>query len=77
MVPDEVEGALFEHPAVAEAAVAWPAPFLARTLQPGWFCANRVHEELRSFLLARLADFKVPRRITVVDTLRALRAAKS
>jgi HIP---CoA ligase len=26
-------------------------------------------EELRAFLLARLADYKVPRRITVIDAL--------
>ena len=36
----------------------------------GWCSAGAASvDELRAFLLARLADYKVPRRITVVDAL--------
>ena len=71
VVPGEVESMLFEHPAVAEAAVAGVAhPVLGEDVA-AWVVLRRPvsTEELRSFLLARLADYKVPRRITVVDAL--------
>jgi len=71
VVPGEVEAALFEHPAVAEAAVAGVAhPVLGEDVA-AWVVlrAPISTEELRSFLLARLADYKVPRRITVVGAL--------
>lgn len=71
VVPGEVEGALFEHPAVSEAAVGGVAhPVLGEDVA-AWVVLRRPAstDELRSFLLARLADYKVPRRITVVDTL--------
>ena len=71
VVPAEVEGVLFEHPAVAEAAVRGVAhPVLGEDVA-AWVVLRRPAstDELRSFLLDRLADYKVPRRITVVDAL--------
>jgi acyl-CoA synthetase (AMP-forming)/AMP-acid ligase II len=71
VVPGEVEAALFEHPAVAEAAVAGvPHDVLGEDVV-AWVVLRQDTplDELRAFLLARLADFKVPRRITVVDAL--------
>lgn len=73
VVPGEVEAALLAHPAVAEAAVigvAHPelgeevAAFVA--LRPG---ARADATELGEFCRARLASYKCPRRITVVETM--------
>jgi long-chain acyl-CoA synthetase len=71
VVPGEVEAALFEHPAVAEAAVAGLAhPVLGEDVAAWVVLRHAVSTaELEAFLRARLADFKVPRRITVVDAL--------
>ncbi len=71
VVPGEVEAALFEHPGVTEAAVAGvPHPVLGEDVA-AWVVLRRAVStgELRSFLLERLADYKVPRRITVVGAL--------
>jgi acyl-CoA synthetase (AMP-forming)/AMP-acid ligase II len=71
VVPGEVEAALFEHPAVAEAAVAGiPHPVLGEDVA-AWVVLREPTdpEALRGFLLERLADYKVPRRITVLDAL--------
>jgi acyl-CoA synthetase (AMP-forming)/AMP-acid ligase II len=71
VVPGEVEAALFEHDAVVEAAVAGvPHQVLGEDVA-AWVVLRRPvpTEELRAFLLDRLADYKVPRRITVVDAL--------
>ncbi len=71
IVPGEVEAALFEHPAVTEAAVAGvPHPVLGEDVA-AWVVLRQAAstDELRSFLLERLADYKVPRRITVVGAL--------
>lgn len=71
IVPGEVEAALFEHPAVAEAAVAGvPHDVLGEDVA-AWVVwrEDGDPEELRLFLLERLADFKVPRRITVLEAL--------
>ena len=71
VVPGEVEAALFEHPEVTEAAVAGvPHPVLGEDVA-AWVALRRpvAPDDLRAFLLARLADYKVPRRITVVDAL--------
>jgi acyl-CoA synthetase (AMP-forming)/AMP-acid ligase II len=71
VVPGEVEAALFEHPAVAEAAVAGvPHPVLGEDVA-AWVVLRdgTSTDALRAFLLERLADYKVPRRITVVDAL--------
>jgi fatty-acyl-CoA synthase len=69
----EVEQALCAHPAVLEAAVVgmtherWgevPRAFVA--LRPG---ASAGADELAAFVEGRLAKFKVPKRIDVVDEL--------
>ncbi len=75
MVPGEVEAALFEHPAVTEAAVCGVAhPVLGEDVA-AWVVLrdSTPTDELRTFLLDRLADYKVPRRITVVDRAPAQR----
>ncbi len=71
VVPGEVEAALFEHPGVAEAAVSGVAhPVLGEDVAAWVVLRDKTSvEELRSFLLERLADYKVPRRISVVDVL--------
>jgi acyl-CoA synthetase (AMP-forming)/AMP-acid ligase II len=71
VVPAEVEAALFEHAAVAQAAVSGvPHPVLGEDVA-AWVVLRdaATTDELRAFLLGRLADFKVPRHITVVDAL--------
>lgn len=69
----EIEENLFRHPAVQEAAVvAVPHPKLGEdihafvVLHPG---ETATTEELRVFLADKLADYKVPRRITFTPTL--------
>jgi acyl-CoA synthetase (AMP-forming)/AMP-acid ligase II len=71
VMPGEVEAALFEHPAVAEAAVAGVPHGVLGEDVAAWVVLRRsvTTDELRSFLLQRLADYKVPRRITVVGAL--------
>ncbi|MFQ5458756.1 MAG: class I adenylate-forming enzyme family protein, partial [Myxococcota bacterium] len=71
--PAEVEGALAEHPAVAECAVfAVPDPKwgeairAAVTLRPG---AEITQEELIAFSKAHLAKFKVPKAIEIKSEL--------
>lgn len=73
IAPREVEAALLRHPAVADAVVfAVPHP----TLHQDVAAAVVSHPDhavavpsLREFLGARLAPFKVPRRIAVTDAL--------
>ena len=71
VVPGEVEAALYEHPAVVEAAVAGIAhPVLGEDVAAWVVLRDDTSDDvLRAFLLDRLADYKVPRRITVVDVL--------
>ena len=71
--PLEIDHALMLHPDVAEAAAcAVPHPRLgddvaaAVVLRPG---AGVTAEQLREFLGERLATFKVPRRIAILDAL--------
>jgi acyl-CoA synthetase (AMP-forming)/AMP-acid ligase II len=73
IMPGEIESALFTHPAVADAAVAGiPHPVLGEDVA-AWIVLRPDHtasvESIREFLLERLADYKVPRRITFVDAL--------
>jgi long-chain acyl-CoA synthetase len=71
--PPEVEAALLTHPAVAEAAVlGMPHPELGEdvaafvTLRPG---ASATPDDLVAHCRDRLAAFKYPRRLTVLDSL--------
>jgi long-chain acyl-CoA synthetase len=73
VVPGEVEAALLDHPAVAEAAVVGtPHPELGEevaafvTLRPG---ARADADELVAFCRERLAAFKYPRRVSFVSEL--------
>jgi len=71
VAPGEVEAALFEHPGVVEAAVSGvPHPVLGEDVAAWVVLGDDTSvDELRAFLLERLADYKVPRRITVVEVL--------
>jgi long-chain acyl-CoA synthetase len=80
VVPGEVEATLLGHPAVAEAAVVGVADaelgeevaaFV--TLRPG---APAPPDELIAFCRTRLAGYKCPRRITIVDELPKSAAGK-
>ena len=71
--PREIEEVLHEHPAVAEVAVIGiPHPDLgeevgaAVALKPG---ASATPEELRSFVKSRVAAYKYPRQVWLVDAL--------
>ena len=71
--PREIEEVLHEHPAVAEVAVIGiPHPDLgeevgaAVALKPG---ATATPEELRAFARDRVAAYKYPRRVWLVDSL--------
>jgi len=73
VVPGEVEAALLGHPAVAEAAVIGVAhPELGEevaafvTLRPG---TSAEAPELIAFCRERLAGYKYPRRVTVVEEM--------
>ena len=71
--PREIEEALYEHPAVAEAAcIGIPHPELgeevaaAVALKPG---AIAEVDELRDFVKERVAAYKYPRHLWLVDSL--------
>jgi long-chain acyl-CoA synthetase len=73
IAPGEVENALYAHPDVVEAVVAGiPHDVLGEDVG-AWVVlrdGSESHEdELRAFLQARLADYKVPRRLRIVAEL--------
>jgi acyl-CoA synthetase (AMP-forming)/AMP-acid ligase II len=80
IMPGEVEAALFAHPDVADAAVAGIAHQVLGEDVAAWIvlrpASSTSIDGVRSFLLERLADYKVPRRITVVDSLPRNEAGK-
>lgn len=72
--PIEIERVLTEHPAVAEAAVLGAPDEVRGELPVAFVCPMEGMEapdesELRSFCRARLAGYKVPRRIRVTSDL--------
>jgi acyl-CoA synthetase (AMP-forming)/AMP-acid ligase II len=80
VAPGEVEAVLFSHPDVAEAAVAGvPHPVLGEDVA-AWIVlrggGTATVDTLRAYLLEQLADYKVPRRITFVDSLPRNEAGK-
>jgi acyl-CoA synthetase (AMP-forming)/AMP-acid ligase II len=80
IMPGEVEAVLFAHPDVAEAAVAGiPHAVLGEDVA-AWVVlrgdATSSVEDLRTFMLERLADYKVPRRIALIDALPRNEAGK-
>ena len=71
--PREIDETLLEHPAIAQAvAFALPHPTLgedvaaAVVLKAG---AQESEAAIRAFLLKRIADFKVPSRVVIVDAI--------
>jgi acyl-CoA synthetase (AMP-forming)/AMP-acid ligase II len=80
IMPGEIEEVLFSHPSVVDAAVAGiPHEVLGEDVA-AWVVLSATTdlnvEELRAFLLERLADYKVPRRITVIEALPRNEAGK-
>jgi oxalate---CoA ligase len=73
ITPFEIEVALLDHPAVAQAVVfAIPHPLLGEEVAAAIvlreeFTANQ--QELCEFVSARLAQFKVPRKIVFLETI--------
>lgn len=69
----DVESALYEHPAVLEAAVAPVNHDVLGEDVGAWIVLDRgasaTAEELRSFCAERLSDYKVPNRWTFVEEL--------
>ena len=71
--PAEVEAVLYEHPAIAECAVVgvpderWGE--VGRALVVLRDGAAATPEEILGFLDGRLARYKIPRTVVVVDTL--------
>ncbi|RUS22101.1 hypothetical protein BC937DRAFT_90432, partial [Endogone sp. FLAS-F59071] len=76
--PVEVDSAMLEHPAVAEAvSFAVPDEMYGQEVQAAIVLRNdykkseeaKVAEEVRKFLETKLAKFKVPKKIYVTDTM--------
>jgi len=71
--PREVEEALFEHPRVAEAAVVGEPDKLRGEIVVAYVALKEGeeihHKELLRFLKSRIAQYKLPRRINIIDAL--------
>jgi acyl-CoA synthetase (AMP-forming)/AMP-acid ligase II len=69
----EVEQVLSKHPAVAEAAVVGvPHPKLGEDVQAFLLLRSgqkATPEEVRAFCAGKLADYKIPRKVCIVDAL--------
>ncbi len=73
ITPQEVEETLLEHPAVAE-AVTFAVPHATLGEDVASAVVLRSHgvatpKDIRQFAIGRIADFKVPRQILIVDTI--------
>ena len=73
IAPREVEEVLLEHPAVAE-AVTFAVPHRTLGEDVGsavvlWPDATATPKDIRQFVIGRLADFKVPREVSIVSDL--------
>jgi acyl-CoA synthetase (AMP-forming)/AMP-acid ligase II/acetyltransferase-like isoleucine patch superfamily enzyme/acyl carrier protein len=73
IAPAEVDAVLTQHPAVSQAvAFGMPHPTLGEELAAAVVLrkdAAATERELRDFAAARLADFKVPRQLLIVDAI--------
>jgi long-chain acyl-CoA synthetase len=73
IVPREIEEVLYAHPAVVEAAVAGIRHDVLGEDVAAWVVLQQGShvspEDLRVFLLERLAGYKVPRSLSIVDAL--------
>jgi benzoate-CoA ligase family protein len=72
--PGEIESCLLEHPAVRECAVVGTEDEAGLTKPVAFVIAGddppaALAEELKAFVLARLAPYKHPRRVVVTDAL--------
>jgi acyl-CoA synthetase (AMP-forming)/AMP-acid ligase II len=71
--PLEVEGVLLDHPMVAQAiAFATSHPMLGEEVAAAVVLRDGAHpgeHELREFVAARLAQFKVPRKVVFLDAI--------
>jgi acyl-CoA synthetase (AMP-forming)/AMP-acid ligase II/thioesterase domain-containing protein/acyl carrier protein len=71
--PREIDDALMEHPAVSSAATfPMPHPTLGEEIGAAVVVrqgANVTEQALANFLLGRLPDFKIPRRLVLVDSI--------
>ena len=81
--PFEVESALIEHPAVAEAGVIGKPDELRGeivkafvTLRPGFKPSEELKNEITKFVQTRLAYYAYPREIEFVDSLPKTRSGK-
>jgi long-chain acyl-CoA synthetase len=73
IAPRDVEEAIYQHPEVVEAAVAGvPHAVLGEDVE-AWIVlradSTATGDDLRGFLLARLAGYKVPRKLHIVTSL--------
>jgi acyl-CoA synthetase (AMP-forming)/AMP-acid ligase II/acyl carrier protein len=73
IAPREVDEALLEHPAIAQAAAfAVPHPTLGEDLAAAVVlreAASTTEGEIRRWALARLAEYKVPSQVIILDEL--------
>jgi len=75
--PQEIESCLLQHPAVRECAVVGAEDAAGLTKPVAFVVAagsapqadTSLEEELKSFVLARLAAYKHPRRVIAMDVL--------
>jgi acetyl-CoA synthetase len=81
--PFEVESALIEHPAVAEAGVIGKPDELRGeivkafiTLRPGYKPSDKLKDDITQFVKTRLAYYAYPREIEFVETLPKTRSGK-